>query len=69
MALSAALDVAAMGASPGALLILQGVLAMIHMACRALLHLLGVVAGIVHVLVTELALHHSLLFGMSFRPT
>ncbi len=49
----------------GAALSLERVLAAIHVACSPLLHLLGVVAGVVDFLLAELALHGSLLFGMN----
>jgi hypothetical protein len=67
--LAAALNVATM--SPGArpLLILQGMLAAVHMACGALLHLLCVVARIVHILLAELALHGGLLRSTNGKPT
>jgi hypothetical protein len=57
----AALDIAAMGAGACALLILEGMLAAVHMACGALLHFLRVVAGVTHVLLAELTLHDGLL--------
>jgi len=61
MALPIALDVAAMRPRSWPLLVFEGVLATFHMAGCALLHLLGVMAGIAHVLMAELALHDSLL--------
>jgi len=57
-----ALNVPAMRAGVHALLVLKCVLAAFHMAGRALLHLLRVMTGIVHVLVAELAFHDGLLF-------
>jgi hypothetical protein len=65
MGLAAALNVAAVGACSHALLILERMLAAIHVACSPLLHLLGVMAGVVDFLLAELALHGSLLFGMN----
>jgi hypothetical protein len=62
MSSTAALNVAAVGAGSHALLILEGMLAAVHMACRPLAHLLRVMARIVHVLLAELALHDGLLW-------
>jgi len=64
-----ALDVAAVRAGSWALLIGEGMFAAFHMTCRTLLHLLSVMAGILDVLVAELALHDSLLRGINRRPT
>ncbi|WP_134495878.1 hypothetical protein [Microvirga pakistanensis] len=64
-----ALNVATVSARACTLLALQGVFATLHMTRRALLHLLGVVARIVHVLMAELAFHESLLAGVRSRPT
>jgi len=61
MVSATALDVAATGARVHALLILEGMLAAVHMACGALLHFLRVVAGVAHVLLAELAFHGGLL--------
>ena len=58
-----ALNVAAVSARSRALLVLQSVLATLDVAHRALLHLLRVMARVVHVLVAELAFHDSLLAG------
>jgi len=69
MTLPVALDVAAVGAGPLALLGRESVLAALHMAGCALLHLLRVVARIVDILLTELALHGGLLCGTNRRPT
>lgn len=44
-------------------LILQGVLATLHMVGGTLLYFLFIVAGIVYVLVAKLAFHESLLFS------
>jgi hypothetical protein len=57
------LNITAMRARAHTLLILERVLAAFDMAHGTLLHLLCVVAGIVHVLVAELTLHGSLLAG------
>ncbi|HZH09313.1 MAG TPA: hypothetical protein VEZ24_02985 [Microvirga sp.] len=62
-ALTVALNVAAMCADVGALAILKSMFAPLHMASRALLHLLRIMAGIVHILMAELAFHGSLLAG------
>jgi hypothetical protein len=69
MGSSAALNVAAVRAGSHALVILERMLAAVHMACGPLLHLLGVMARIVDILVAELAFHGSLLFGVNRRPT
>jgi hypothetical protein len=47
--------------------VLEGVFAAIDMARSPLLHLLGVVAGVVYLLVAELAFHHGLLLGMNYE--
>ncbi|MBB3021657.1 hypothetical protein FHR70_004759 [Microvirga lupini] len=62
IASAAALDVATVGSGTHALLILEGMLASVHMACGALLHFLGVMARVAHVLLTELAFHDGLLW-------
>jgi len=64
-----ALDVTTVSAHACPLLALHRVLATLHMACRALLHLLSVMARIVHVLMAELAFHGDLLAGVCPRPT
>jgi hypothetical protein len=61
--LSVSLNVAAVRARVRSLLALEGVLAALHVARRALLHLLRIVAGVVYLLVAELAFHGSLLAG------
>jgi len=66
---TAALDVAAVGAGCQALLILEGMLAAVHMAGGPLLHFLRVVARVVDILLAELALHGGLLCGANRRPT
>ena len=48
---------------------MEGMLATLHMALRPPLHLLGGVAGILDILLAELALHDGLLHGMNGRPT
>jgi len=61
MVSAAALDVAAMGSGACALLILEGMLAAVYMACGALLHFLRVMARVADVLLAELAFHGGLL--------
>jgi hypothetical protein len=63
MALTAALDIAAVRAGSRALLCLERMLAAFHMACGSLLDLLRVMAGVVDVLMAELTLHGGLLCG------
>jgi hypothetical protein len=64
-----ALDIAAMRAGSFALLVLKSMLATLHMACRAALDLLRVMARVLDILVTELAFHGGLLCSMNRRPT
>ncbi|WP_243374858.1 hypothetical protein [Microvirga solisilvae] len=61
MTLPVTLNIATMRAGIHALLILERMFTTLYMAHRTLLHFLCVVAGIVHILMAELALHDSLL--------
>jgi hypothetical protein len=58
------LNVTAMRAGVHVLLALKSVLAALYMAHGALLHFLRIMTGVFHILVTELALHDSLLTGV-----
>jgi len=69
MILSAALNITTVGAGSRGLLILQCMLAAVHMTDCTLMHLFGVVTRIVDILLAELALHGSLPSGLNRVPT
>ena len=58
------MKITAVSARVCALQAFEGMFAALHMACRTLLQLLSVVAGITDVLMAELTFHRSLLVGM-----